>query len=118
PDEIERYDQRSENGRVTSYMVPTRLTDLQWAGHMGTIEFHAGHARVDRIDRPDQFIIDIDPGDDPDLVIPATRWVRKTLEPLEIDSLVKTSGKRGLHVIVVVERRYSFEELRDFGHAF
>ena len=116
PSEIKRFEQRSDSGRVTSYMVPTRLSDLQWAGHMGTIEFHPGHARVERIDRPDRFIIDIDPGDDPDVVIPACQWVHKTLNALEIESLVKTSGKRGLHVMVQVERRYSFEELRDFGH--
>ena len=117
PERIKRFDHRSEDGRTTSYMVPTRPEDLQWAGHMGTIEFHPGHARVDRIDRPDRFIIDIDPGDDPDLVVPATLWVRQTLDALELESLVKTSGKRGLHIVVGVERRYTFDELRGFGHA-
>ncbi|CAN5252513.1 non-homologous end-joining DNA ligase [soil metagenome] len=115
---IHRFEHWSEDSKRTiRYPVARDLDDLRWMANMAAVELHPGWARIDRPDRPDRFAIDIDPGDDPDLLIPATRWLKEVLDALGLDSMVKTSGKRGLHVYVPIERRYDFSEVRAFGLA-
>lgn len=116
PDDLDRYDTTVDGGeRPVSYLVPHTVADLQWAGNAGAVELHPGSARVDRIDRPDLCTLDLDPGDDPDLVVPAARWLHEILEVLGLESMVKTSGKRGLHVALPLERRYPYDQVRAFG---
>jgi bifunctional non-homologous end joining protein LigD len=76
------------------------------------VELHAWLTRIDRPDRPDTLLFDLDPGDDDQSVHRAAQWTREVLDELGLTSRVKTSGKRGLHVVVRIERRYGFSEVR------
>lgn len=92
------------------------VTAVVEAAQMGTIEFHTWNARSDRIDRPDRIIFDLDP--DPALpwssMVEATDMTLDLLDELGLKAFLKSSGGRGMHVIVPIDRRHSWE----FANAF
>jgi bifunctional non-homologous end joining protein LigD len=116
PDHIRRC-RVAGSERELSYAVADDVTDLQWLADIAVIELHALSWRTDLPGRPDSLVFDLDPGDGSVTAVQAAWWVRETLDALELPALVKTSGKRGLHVVVPVERRYSAGELRGFALA-
>jgi bifunctional non-homologous end joining protein LigD len=118
PAEIERWCTWSDSSdREVCYAIARRTEDLQWAAHMNTLELHAWNARIDRPERPDLLVFDLDPSDPSQSVVEAAHRLRAVLDSLELASMVKTSGKRGLHIVVPVERRYRTEDVRGFGLA-
>lgn len=103
--------------RSVAYPMARRLEDLLWMANQNTVEFHQMLARADRDQRPDLLAFDLDPGDPSQPVAQAALELREVLTWLGLTSIVKTSGKRGLHVLVPVERRYASTDLRAFGLA-
>ena len=80
------------------------------------IDMNAWYSRVDRPDRPDYVLFDLDPPDgDFPLAVRAARLVREALDELELRSYVKTSGSEGIHVLVPVTRRYGFQRTHAFA---
>jgi bifunctional non-homologous end joining protein LigD len=75
---------------------------------------HPWFSRADEPERPDICAFDLDPWSAEQDVGQAARDVYDSLRDLGLDALVKTSGKRGLHVYVPIERRYGIDELRAF----
>lgn len=98
--------------REIAYAVADDAADLRFLADIAVIELHPLSWRTDKPQRPDGLVLDLDPGEQPVSVAQAARWVRETLDALDLPALVKTSGKRGLHVHVPVERRYAAGELR------
>lgn len=83
----------------------------------GAIELHPGGARRDRLDRPDRLVFDLDPGpgvDRADLVA-AAREVRDRLQALKLDSFCRTTGGKGLHVVVPIDRRHDWPSAKAFA---
>ncbi len=115
PDDLGRFTTWSESSeREVTYLVATGLAELRWAAQMAVVELHAWLSRTDRPDRPDMLLFDLDPSSADQSVAQAAWWLRELLDDLGLPARVKSSGKRGLHVIVRVERRYRFDELRGF----
>ncbi len=89
------------------------------AVQMGTVEFHTWNARSDRIERPDRVIFDLDL--DPDTQLGWSRMAEATcltldlLEELGLQAFLKTSGGRGMHVVVPLDRRHSWDTVRAFA---
>lgn len=86
---------------------------------MGVLEVHPWNARVDRPDRPDRIVFDLDPGEGmgfPD-VVEAAREVRDALGALGLRSFAKTTGGKGVHVVVPIERRAEWKEAKAFAKA-
>lgn len=98
--------------REVAYALVDDIEDLAWFAQQNTIEFHPAVVRVDAPDRPDHLVVDIDPGDRDLPVASAARWTRDVLDEIGLDPLVKTTGGRGLHVVVPIERRYEADLLR------
>lgn len=98
--------------REVAYALVSDVEGLQWLAQQNTIELHPALLRVDRPDRADQLVFDIDPG--PMEVPPGqvALWVREVLDELGLVARVKTSGGKGVHVIVPIQRRYGMEALR------
>ena len=90
---------------------------LTWMANMGCIDMHAWASRVDRPDRPDWVMFDLDPSDGATFedVVRVALLVRDALDVLGLDSLPKTSGSRGIHVLVPIARRHGFGEVREFA---
>ena len=85
----------------------------------GAIEFHTWGTRVPRVDRPDRITLDLDP--DPGLewriVREACELVRALLGELELTGFLKTTGGKGMHIVVPLERRYGWNEVKGFSRA-
>jgi bifunctional non-homologous end joining protein LigD len=80
------------------------------------IDMNAWYSRVDKPDRPDYVLFDLDPPDgDFPLAVRAAQLVREALDGLDLRSYVKTSGSEGIHVLVPVARRYGFGRTHAFA---
>jgi bifunctional non-homologous end joining protein LigD len=94
-------------GGTTDHVVCDDADTLVHLADQGCVVFHVFTSQVDRPDRPDQMVLDLDPSDtsdDPtDDVVAAARLVRALLDELEVPSFVKSTGSRGLHVHVPLD---------------
>lgn len=84
---------------------------------MGVLELHPWGTRIDRPDRPDRIIFDLDPGEGLGFadVAKAAHEVRGHLDDLGLVSFAKTTGGKGVHVVVPVDRRYAYPEVKGFA---
>jgi bifunctional non-homologous end joining protein LigD len=121
PDWIERApfpaSTREGEKKVIDYALVDDELALLWVVNMGCIDMHAWASRADRPERPDWVMFDLDPseGSGFDEVIEVARLVRQALDLLELESVAKTSGSRGIHVLVPIARRHDFAEVREFA---
>ncbi len=90
---------------------------LLWMVNMGCIDMNTWYSRVDKPDRPDFVLFDLDPS--PDVGFTETAQValivKAALDVLGLQSFPKTSSVDGMHVLVPVERRYTFDDTREFS---
>jgi bifunctional non-homologous end joining protein LigD len=88
---------------------------LLWMVNMGCIDMNAWYSRVDRPERPDFVLFDLDPSPDVGFgeVVQVARLVKQTLDALGLTSFPKTSSAEGMHVLVPVERRYTYTQTRE-----
>ena len=105
-------------GHTALLEVPTRKARVASA-QMNVIEFHTWNARWRRIDRPDRVIFDLDPGEGErwERVVEAATLVRGLLDELALRSWLKTSGGKGLHVVVPLTPRDDWDTVKDFAQA-
>jgi bifunctional non-homologous end joining protein LigD len=108
---------REGEKRVIDYALIDDELALLWAVNMGCIDMHAWASRADKPDRPDWVMFDLDPseGSGFDEVVEVAGLVRQALDVLELESVPKTSGSRGIHVLVPITRRHDFAEVREFA---
>jgi bifunctional non-homologous end joining protein LigD len=101
------------------YLVIRDLAGLLATVQMGVLELHPWPARTDNLLRPDRMIIDLDP--DPELpwgdVVAAAQRVYELLNDLGLVSFLKTTGGKGLHIVVPLARRHEWEDMKDFSEA-
>ena len=87
---------------------------------MGVLEIHPWGSRVGSVDAPDRLIFDLDPGLGVSWsrIVAAARTIRELLERVDLESFVKTTGGKGLHVVVPLAPRQDWTMLKDFSRAF
>ena len=87
------------------------------AAQMNVIEFHTWNARKDRIERPDRMTFDLDPGEGVswEQVQEATELVHVLLKELDLPAFLKTSGGKGLHVVVPIKRLLGWDDVKGFS---
>ena len=113
PGWIARAELEKEDGTVTHVLIEEAAT-LVYLANQGMITPHLGLSRVDRIDRPDRLVFDLDPSDgDFAKVQDAARWLRGMLEEMDAAPFVQTTGSRGLHVVVPLDRAEDFDTVRE-----
>jgi bifunctional non-homologous end joining protein LigD len=83
------------------------------------IEWHVWNARVDAVEKPDRVVFDIDPGDRVpwSKVVEAARRLRAVLQDYGLESWVKTTGGKGLHVVTPFKREHDWDSVFQFSHA-
>jgi bifunctional non-homologous end joining protein LigD len=90
---------------------------LLWMVNTGCIECHTWYSRIDKLDRPDCVVFDLDPSDDVGFAetVEVALLVKQLLDALGLASFPKTSGALGLHVLVPIERRHTYDDTRRFA---
>jgi bifunctional non-homologous end joining protein LigD len=109
---------REGGSRLVDFVLVNEPAALLWMVQMHCIDMNAWYSRVDRPDRPDFVLFDLDPPERRDgfaLAVRVAHLVREALEALELRSYVKTSGADGIHVLVPIVRRSSYDETYEFA---
>ncbi|MER5203627.1 non-homologous end-joining DNA ligase [Streptomyces sp. NPDC002825] len=115
PDWVHRAGLPKEGGTVT-YVLCQDTATLVLLADQACVTLHRWLSRADRPDHPDRLVFDLDPPDDDfSRVREAARWLHGLLDELELPSLAMTTGSRGLHVIVPLDRRAPFDDVRAFA---
>ena len=107
---------REGDERLVDFVLVNSREGLLWMVQMNCVDMNAWYSRVDKPERPDYVVFDLDPDDDAfETAIPVAHLVREALEELDLHSYVKTSGAAGIHVLVPITRRSTFEQTYDFA---
>ncbi|MCT4353414.1 non-homologous end-joining DNA ligase [Streptomyces sp. Je 1-79] len=115
PDWVHRAELPKEGGTVR-YVLCEDAATLVLLADQGCVTPHRWLSRADRPDRPDRLVFDLDPSEDDFAPVrDAARWLRDLLEELRLPSLLMTTGSRGLHVIVPLDRGATFDDVRAFA---
>jgi len=90
---------------------------LLWMVNMGCIDMNAWYSRIDKPDRPDFVLFDLDPSPDVGFkeTVQVALLVKQALDAFGLVGFPKTSSAEGMHVLVPVERRYTFDDTRQFA---
>jgi bifunctional non-homologous end joining protein LigD len=118
PDWITRVVVGKEGGQV-EHVICDKPATLAYLANQACIEIHEFTSRADKLDAPDQLVFDFDPPGGAHFadVRRAALWARDLLDgELGLTSFVRTSGGRGLHVHVPLNRRADFDTVREFAH--
>ena len=120
PDWIDVVSLSFPSGRTAEEVVPRDGAALAWMANMACLELHPHPVRADDLDHPDELRVDLDP-------VPGVTWeqvrevagvVHATLDDFGMAGWPKTSGSRGMHVYVRIERTWAFDEVRRAALAF
>jgi bifunctional non-homologous end joining protein LigD len=111
--------QVQEKTKLDEYLVTDGLAGVVALVQMGVLEIHTWNARESDLERPDRLVIDLDPGEQVDWghVIAAARLVRAAFAALDLESFCKTTGGRGLHVVVPLVPHADWSECLAFTRA-
>ena len=102
------------SGRTAEEVVPRDAAALCWMANLACLELHPHPVRADDLDHPDELRVDLDP-------VPGVTWQqvqevakvsRSVLSDFNLVGWPKTSGSRGIHIVVRIERRWDFDEVR------
>jgi bifunctional non-homologous end joining protein LigD len=108
-----------EKEEERDYLVADDLSGVISLVQLGVLEFHPWPSREDRLENPDRMVFDLDPdpGVDWEGVIEGAFAVRDLLDEVGLRSFLKTTGGKGVHVVVPLVRRSSWEEVKAFSRA-
>lgn len=94
-------------GRDVDYVVCDDPATLAWLGNQAVVEFHPAPVRRDKTDRLDLLLVDIDPPEQAfDAAVEVTKLVLEVLDDLGLPAGIKTTGGKGIHVVVPIQRRW------------
>jgi len=109
---------REGGTRLVDFPLVNDREALLWMVQMHCIDMNAWYSRVDKPDRPDFVLFDLDPPDEPTgfaQAIDVAHLIRALLDELELPGYVKTSGADGIHVVAPITRRSTFQQTYDFA---
>lgn len=108
-----------KTGKEEEFLTLHSAEGLTGLAQMGVLEVHPWGARNEALDRPDRIVFDLDP----DAAVPfsvlaeTARTLRRRLESLKLDSFLKSTGGKGLHVVVPIEPEHEWSTIKNFAHA-
>ena len=114
PEWIEVVSLRFPSGRSAEEIVPRQAASLAWMANLACLELHPHPVRAENLDHPDELRVDLDP-------VPGVEWpqirevahiVKAALEDYGLVGWPKTSGSRGMHIYVRIEKQWTFDEVR------
>ena len=119
PEAIREIPIKEKSGQSENYLYVNDAAGLVAAVQMGTLEFHVWGAANDKLETPDRMIFDLDPDEGLgfDVVKKAAAAMRDRLSDLGLKSVPLVTGGKGVHVIVPLERRAGWEDVKAFAKA-
>ena len=115
PNWIRRVTVKKVGGTVT-HVVCNDTATLVYLANQACITPHIFLSKVDKLDQPDQMVFDLDPqGEEFELVRSTARDFKQLLDELELPAFLKTTGSRGLHIVVPLQRRETYDSVRSFA---
>ena len=114
PQWIDVVELRFPSGRVAEEIVPRDVAALAWLANLACLELHPHPVRAEDLEHPDELRVDLDP-------VPGITWKQvqevtalsgAVLDEFDLVGWPKTSGSRGMHICVRLERRWDFDEVR------
>jgi bifunctional non-homologous end joining protein LigD len=116
---VETFKTYSETAdRDISYVVCNNIDTLIWLANLAALEIHIPLSRTDSFESPDLILFDLDPEPpaNVDDVVDAATMLKERLDAMALRSYVKTSGKKGLHVVLPIVKGHTFRQTRNFVH--
>ncbi|NYF49658.1 DNA ligase D [Tunturiibacter gelidoferens] len=109
-----------KTGKIEPYITLSTAEALAGLAQMGVLEIHPWGSRNEDLEHPDRIIIDLDP--DASIAWPrlaeSAGEVRRELKELGLESFLKNTGGKGLHVVIPIEPEYDWAVVKQFAHAF
>jgi len=114
--EVSTRDRPRQRRRIDAPLVNDELA-LLWMANMGCIDLNTWYSRVPRLDRPDFVLFDLDPSPDVGFreTVQVALLVKEVLDALDLQSFPKTSSADGMHVLVPIARRHTYDDTREFA---
>lgn len=109
-----------KGGPPEDYVTVSKVEGLVGLGQMGVLEFHPWGSRNESLETPDRLIIDLDP--DPaipwDRLVASAIEVRDLMKNLGLETFVKSTGGKGIHVVAPIRPDHEWPEIKEFAHNF
>jgi bifunctional non-homologous end joining protein LigD len=104
--------------RDVNYILVNDLDTLIWLANLAAVEIHMPLSRVDAREKPDFVLFDIDPEPPATFqnAVSVALLLKEKLDKLSLQSYVKTSGKKGLHIVIPIQREQPYRVTREFAH--
>lgn len=108
-----------EKNKKVDYMIATEEASLVFLANLACIELHQMHSRSPNFDKPDYFVVDLDPPEQFQFskVVEIAFEFKEHLESFGYHPFVKTTGKKGLHIVSPIETKWSFDEVFETAKA-
>ena len=109
-----------KNGRTEQYLYVESTDEITACAKVQAVEFHGWGSRAGEVETPDRLVIDLDPGEEVtfDQVKDAALQLHRSFEAIGLRSFALLSGGKGIHVVVPLEPRAEWDEVREFAKAF
>lgn len=104
-------------GKIVHYLVCNDVKSLLFIANLGCIEMNPWNSVISQLDSPDYMVIDIDPSEKNtfDQVIDVALVLKGILDRAQLIGFCKTSGASGMHVYIPCNKKYTYDEIRDFA---
>lgn len=119
PDWIKKEEIHSDSGdKFIKYILCNDKATMAYLNNLGCIEFNVWTSKVETIDFPDYLVLDLDPSEKNsfDDVIETAKVAKTIMDKAKIKGYCKTSGSSGIHIYIPTGAKYSFEQVKNFGH--
>ncbi|KIA90472.1 DNA ligase D [Kaistella jeonii] len=104
--------------KYINYILCNDKATMAYMNNLGCIEFNVWTSQIKTIDNPDYLVLDLDPSDNNtfDDVIETAKMAKTIMDKGNIEGYCKTSGSSGIHIYIPMGAKYSFEQVKNFGH--
>ena len=108
-----------ERTKLGEYLIADDISGIVSLAQMDVLEIHTWNSIFEDVERPNRLVFDLDPGDEVDwpAVARGARMIRDALAALKLESFVKTTGGRGLHIVVPLTPHADWKQCLDFSRA-
>lgn len=120
PDALKEVPIRESSGKEEDYLYVDGVAGLVAGVQMGTLEFHIWGSKIDKLEKPDRVVFDLDPDEELDFEVVklASMVVRDRLETLGLETLPLVTGGKGVHVVAPLRRSADWARIKAFTKGF